>query len=169
MPTFVGEPAREPCSRPHMSANTNPFRAFERQLDRMQRQFEEALKLWNVDQFGAPRTEMKTGEMGVDLVDHGDEFVLTVDVPGFERDGIGVRLSDHTIYVTAERETESTDEGDEFYIKSERARRSLRRSVRVPEPVDVDDVEATYNNGVLAVRMPKMEPGTPEGRSIDVQ
>ncbi len=152
-----------------MSSDTNPFRSLERQFERMQRQFEEALEMWNMDQFGMGTDSIST--MGIDLADHGEEFTLTADVPGFEKDDIELRLSDNRIHITAEREEheEETDEGEEFYLKSERARQSLSRSVRVPEPIDENRVEATYRNGVLTITLPKAEPSEPQGETIDIE
>lgn len=157
-----------------MSADRNPFRSLERQFERMQRQLEEAFELWNVDQFGQTETEMlprRTG-MGIDLADHGDEYELTADVPGFEKDDIELRLSDNTIHITAERETETAEESeeqDEFYIKSERERQALSRSIRIPEPIDEDAVEATCRNGVLTITLPKEEGAELDGKTIDIE
>ena len=161
-----------------MTTDNNPFRNLQRQFERMQRQFEEALEMWNVDQFQTPTEgteptpsmEPATG-MGIDLADRGDEFVLTADVPGFEKDEIELRLSDDTLHVAAERDREETterEEDDAFYIRSERERRSLRRSVRIPEAVEEDGIDATYRNGVVTVIMPKREATEPNGRTIDI-
>ena len=147
----------------------NPFRRLEQQFERLQRQFEDALDLWDGEEFEAPLTDLTTSRMGIDLADCGDEFVLTADVPGFERDDIDLRLADDRLHITAEREHEEREEEDEFYIRSERSHRTARRSVRLPEPVDEDAVEATYKNGVLTVTLPKREPNEVEGTSIDVE
>lgn len=150
-----------------MTTDNNPFKSLERQFERMQRQFEEALEMWNMNQFGAATDGIST--MGIDLADHGDEFSLTADVPGFEKDDIDLRLSDNTVHITAEHEEEhEAEEAEEFYLKSERARRSLSRSVRLPDPIDEDAVEATYRNGVLTVTLPKAEPSEPQGETIEI-
>ncbi|ELY44598.1 Hsp20/alpha crystallin family protein [Natronorubrum sulfidifaciens] len=149
-----------------MSTDNNPFRALEKQFERLQRQLEESLAMWDLDQFGQSQTAVTS--MGIDLADHDEAFVLTADVPGFEKDEIGVRLSGTTIHITATREAETTDEDEEFYIKSERSRQSLRRSVRLPDPVDEDAVEARYRNGVLTITLPKCDPGEREGQQIDI-
>ncbi|TYL36482.1 hypothetical protein CV102_21905 [Natronococcus pandeyae] len=107
--------------------------------------------------------------MGIDLADHGAEFDLTADVPGFERDDIDLRLADTTVHITAEHGEAETEEREEFSIKSERERRSLSRSVRLPESVDADAVEATYKNGVLTVMLPKIEPSEVDGQMIDIK
>ncbi|WP_254533783.1 Hsp20/alpha crystallin family protein [Natrinema gelatinilyticum] len=149
-----------------MTNGSDPFDGFEKQLNRLQQQFENMTKMWDPRQFGFPESEMT--EMGVDLVDQGDEFVLTADVPGFERDEIDVRLSDRTLNITAEHE-ESTEEQEELYLKSERAHKSITRSVRIPEPVDEENVSATYNNGVLTLTLPKQEPSDVGGHRIEVE
>ncbi|MFA9425136.1 Hsp20/alpha crystallin family protein [Natronorubrum sp. A-ect3] len=151
-----------------MSTDSNPFRNLEKQFERMQRQIEEALEMWDFDQFDQSQAAVTT--MGVDLADHGETFVLTADVPGFEKDDIDVRLSENTIHITATRESETTDDPeDEFYIKSERARQSLSRSIRLPDPVDEEAVEARYRNGVLTITLPKRDPETREGQQIDIE
>ncbi len=151
-----------------MSTDSNPFRNLEKQFERMQRQIEEALEMWDFDQFDQSQEAVTT--MGVDLADHGETFVLTADVPGFEKDDIDVRLSENTIHITATRESETTDDPeDEFYIKSERARQSLSRSIQLPDPIDEEAVEARYRNGVLTITLPKRDPETREGQQIDIE
>lgn len=152
-----------------MSRPTDPFENLERQFERMQRQFQEAMKMWDIDQLPMGGESLQPSEMGVDLADRGDEFVLTADVPGFDREDIELKLTDSTVHITARRESEETETDEEFYVKSERARQSMSRSVRLPDRVDHDQVSATYNNGVLTVEMPKTEPDDPEGRSIDIE
>ncbi|UHQ96092.1 Hsp20/alpha crystallin family protein [Natrinema halophilum] len=149
-----------------MTDESDPFDGFEKQLHRLQQQFENITRMWDRERFGLSESEMTT--MGIDLVDHGDEFVLTADVPGFESDDIDVRLSNNTLHVTAERD-ETTEEQEELYIKSERAHRSISRSVRLPEPVDEENVSAAYNNGVLTLTLPKRQPSDIGSHRIEVE
>ncbi|WP_341850682.1 Hsp20/alpha crystallin family protein [Natronococcus wangiae] len=79
--------------------------------------------------------------MGVDLVDHGDEFVLSADVLGFDTDEINVRISDITLSITAEHE-EETEEQEELDLRSARAHKAISRSIRLPEPVEEESVTA---------------------------
>lgn len=146
----------------------NPFRSLERQFENLQRQFEEMVDMWDGEQFNVPQTGIETSQIDVDLADRGDEIVVSADLPGFESDDIDLRLSDDTLHITAEHERAEREE-DEHYLKSERTRRSMRRSIRLPEPVDEDAVEATCENGVLTVTLPKAEPTALEGTKIDVQ
>lgn len=101
----------------------------------------------------------------VDLVEHGDEYVLRADLPGFVRDEIDVTLRDRTVTVSADRE-EETEAADAHFVRRERHHRAITRSIQLPEAVEPDDVSATYENGVLEVRLPR--PATEDTHTIDV-
>lgn len=145
-----------------MTRDSNPFRSLERQLERMQRQIEEFVGVDPFESGIGPTT------MGVDLADRGEEFVLTADVPGFEKDDIDLRLLDDTLQIMAEREDENVDEEGDVLLRSERKQRSLSRSVTLPASVDEEAIAATYKNGVLTVTIPKAEPETVDGKEIDI-
>jgi HSP20 family protein len=118
-----------------MARRRSPFEEVERLLDRM--------------------GEMNNGSgLAVDLEDTGDAFVLTADLPGFDREDIGVELRSGSLRVTADRE-DADARGDETYIHRERSKRSINRTVSLPEPVDEENTSATFNNGVLTVQVPK--------------
>lgn len=154
-----------------MSMRGNPFEELERMFERMSRQFEEAARSWEGQ---LPRLAgAGWGTMGIDLADHGDEFVVTADVPGFEKDEIDLELRDDTLHVHAEHaeeheETAGGEEAEGTYIRSERSHRRMSDSIRLPEPVDADAVSATCKNGVLTVHLPKREPSEP-AHHIDVE
>ncbi|SDD58370.1 HSP20 family protein [Natrinema hispanicum] len=139
---------------------------FDTQLERLQRQFENISRMWDLERFGLSESEMTS--IGIDLIDHGDEFELTANVPGFDRDEIDARISENTLTITAEREAE-TEAKEELYLKRERAHRSVSRSIRLPEPVDEENVTATYENGVLRLTLPKQQPSDVGGHTIEVE
>ena len=124
----------------------NPFDEIERMFDRMSRQFE------RFDE------DLLEGSIPVDVADTGDEFVVTADLPGFDADEINVEYTGDSLTISATHTDEEADdaETDEFrYIRRERRYRSLSRTIRLPEPIDSDDAEATHRNGVLSVQLPK--------------
>jgi HSP20 family protein len=149
---------------------SNPFKEIERLLDRMGRS-------------GDWPTEMLR-DVPIDVADHGDRFEVTVDVPGFDRDAIDLMLSGQTLRISAERELEreerETDEEEApggavrtagegvTYVRKERRRKSIERSVELPEAVDEGAVEATLANGVLTVTLPKLG-AADEARQIDIE
>ena len=105
--------------------------------------------------------------LSVDLEDTGDAFVLTADLPGFDREDINVELRKGSLRVSARRE-ESTEREDETYIHRERAKRSINRTVSLPEPVDKEGTTATFKNGVLTVQVPKAQ-ASEDATSINIE
>lgn len=103
----------------------------------------------------------------LDLVDEGDTYTITADLPGYEKEDIEVRLSGSTLKISAERDIE-TEEGDGEYVRHERSRESVSRSVRLPESVVEDETDASYKNGVLTVTLSK-ESRLDGGKSISIE
>ncbi|WP_336036972.1 Hsp20/alpha crystallin family protein [Halobacterium yunchengense] len=148
-----------------MSARSNPFEELERLFERMSRQFDEPSRMWASDG-PLERWRSEFEEMAVDVVEHDDEFVVAVDLPGFEKDDVDIRVTDHTLRIEAEREEEFAEE-DAQYLRRERRHESMHRSVQLPDEVDTDGVNARMKNGVLTVTLPKIE--TEDARSIEVE
>ncbi len=147
-----------------MSQPTNPFTELTHAFERMQEQFEEIARNWNEEPL---KLESSMSPVNVDLEDRDEELVLTAELPGFDPEDIEVRVTDRTLRLEAEyEETKEYEESGE-YIRQERHRASAVRSVSLPEPVETDDILASYENGVLTVRMPKSEPVT-KGTKIDI-
>jgi HSP20 family protein len=147
-----------------MSASRNPFDELERLFERMNRQIEDASRAWEPEAFG--RWRAMGEEMAIDLVEHDDEFVVTVDLPGFERDDVDIWVTDHTLRIRADRE-ESTEQQDEQYLRQERRHESASRSLQLPAEVEKDGVSARMRNGVLTLTLPKI--AGEEARRIDIE
>ncbi|MFW6448967.1 MAG: Hsp20/alpha crystallin family protein [Halobacteriota archaeon] len=101
----------------------------------------------------------------VDLIEHADEYVLRADLPGFDRDEIDLTLRDRTLTISADR-AEETTEGDAHFVRRERRHRAITRAIQLPEAVEVEDVSATYERGVLEVHLPR--PAGADAHTIDV-
>jgi len=144
-----------------MARPTNPFNEISHLFERMQSDFEEMARTWSEE------PEVVSSSVRVDLENKDDEFVLTAELPGFEKDDIDVRVTDRTLRLEAEHAEETEEEEEGEYVKRERHRASVARSISLPERVDADEISATFNNGVLTVRLPKSEPMT-QGKQIEI-
>lgn len=144
-----------------MARPTNPFNEISHLFERMQSDFEEMARTWSEE------PEVVSSSVRVDLEDKDDEFVLTAELPGFEKDDIDVRVTDRTLRLEAEHAEETEEEEEGEYVKRERHRASVARSISLPERVDADEISATFNDGVLTVRLPKSEPMT-QGKQIEI-
>lgn len=99
-----------------------------------------------------------------DLRETEDEYVVEMELAGFRRDDVEVSLEDNTLTIRGRREAETEDE---TYRRRERATGRFERSFRLPRSVDVEDVEARMENGLLKVRVPKAEEA--RSRTIEVE
>src|SRR5215218_10180270 len=92
----------------------------------------------------------------MDLVESGDHFVLRADLPGLSEEDVHIELEDTTLTVSGERkaEHESRDEG--FY-RVERAFGAFSRTLTLPKGIDPEAITASFDRGVLEVRIPKPE------------
>ncbi|MFC6768675.1 Hsp20/alpha crystallin family protein [Natrinema soli] len=153
-----------------MADRPRPFDGIDDLLDRLNRQIETAARSWETQVDNRSKLDLSTGgsTTSLDLADEGDEFVVTVDVPGYESDDLELRLSGESLAVSGQREHSQEIGGDEEnYIRRERKTESFSRQIRLPEPVDADTVQASVNNGILTVRLPKRE-ADEEAHSIDI-
>jgi len=94
-------------------------------------------------------------EPHMDVVEREDEFVVSVELPGVKKENIELTIADNVLRVKAKRE-EEVEKEEENYLYRERTYRGYHRSIPLPVEVDADRAEATFKNGVLEVRLPKV-------------
>lgn len=97
----------------------------------------------------------------VDITEKDDALVLDFDIPGLKEDEIQVELDDNVLTVSGQREREHEVKEDEYY-RYERRFGAFSRSVALPAGVKDKDIQATYENGVLEIRVPKPEEYKPK-------
>jgi HSP20 family protein len=102
-----------------------------------------------------------------DLVEAGDHYVLTADLPGVAQDDIKIELNDNVLTVAGERRSEHTTEGD-GYRRLERSSGRFSRSLTLPEGIDPESISASYDNGVLRVEIPKPTQRVPHRVEVTV-
>lgn len=104
-----------------------------------------------------------------DLFETSDEFVLEMELPGFDNEDIEVTVERGILTVTGRRTAESeADNGERVnYHVRERSFERFSRSFSLPQSVNADDVDAQYKNGILRVTLPKVAEAKP--RQITVK
>jgi HSP20 family protein len=106
-----------------------------------------------------------TWEPPVAIYETDDALVLEVELPGVSRDAISVELHEHTLRLSGERTREPAVKGGQ-YQREEGRYGAFQRAFRLPTIVDQGKVQATYKNGVLALRLPKRNEVRPKGIPI---
>jgi HSP20 family protein len=96
-------------------------------------------------------------EPSLDFAENSKEFVVLLEIPGVTRDDLDVKLEGNLLTLSGKRELNKQEKGDD-YLWEERVEGRFARTLRVPSAVQESEIEATYNDGVLTVRLPKSEP-----------
>jgi HSP20 family protein len=104
----------------------------------------------------------------MDLVETDDHFVLRADLPGMSQDDVSIELEDNILTVSGERTSEQ-EERREGYHRVERASGRFSRTLSLPEGVDPEAIRASFDRGVLEVRIPKPEERKPRRVAISVE
>ncbi|MFB6302037.1 MAG: Hsp20/alpha crystallin family protein [Haloferacaceae archaeon] len=105
-----------------------------------------------------PSRLFETGRNDYELYEEDDEFVLSVEMPGFEPEEITVSWDEGVLNIAAEHEDDRRGE-----------RKTYHRRFRFPKNVDDEAISAQYNNGILEVRLPVMTGATTRGQEIEIQ
>ena len=101
----------------------------------------------------------------MDLVETDDHLVLRADLPGVAPDDVKIELEDRVLTVSGERKLDREEQAEGFY-RVERSFGAFSRSLTLPEGVDADAIAASFEHGVLEVRIPKPEERKPRRVSI---
>ena len=102
-----------------------------------------------------------------DVLDTGDAFKLECELPGFKKEDIKLDVENDCLTISAERKAETKDE-KENYVKRERVYGSFTRCFDV-SGINVDGIEAAYNDGVLDVTLPKKAAEIPASRRLEIK
>ena len=103
----------------------------------------------------------------LDVVDNDDSFLVQAALPGLAAEDIHVSVEDDVLTIKAER-SEEHEESDERYLLRERSYGTFRRSVRLPDGVDAENVSAEIQDGVLSLTLPKREEYMPKEIEVKV-
>lgn len=82
-------------------------------------------------------------------------LIVTVEIPGVDPDEIDISIMDKSLTLSGSRDSQELPEGSE-YIRRERSDGKFSRTIELPFRVDVDAIEAQFQNGVLKVELPRL-------------
>jgi HSP20 family protein len=101
----------------------------------------------------------------MDLSETPQDFLLRADLPGLTADDVAIDVEDRVLTISGERKGEDLGEDGRF-LRVERAQGAFRRTLTLPDGVDAEAVTASFENGVLEVRIPKPEERKPRRVAI---
>ncbi|PWM40544.1 MAG: Hsp20/alpha crystallin family protein [Clostridiales bacterium] len=102
-----------------------------------------------------------------DVLDRGDHFLVQAELPGFKKEDISIDINGDYLTLRAQHSEEKKEEKDN-YVCRERSYGGFSRSFDV-SGVKVDEITASYENGVLELKMPKRGEAKPDTRKIEIR
>lgn len=103
----------------------------------------------------------------VDIYEDAKKVVLKLEVPGMEEKDLDIRVENNTLTVKGERKFEK-DEKEENFHRIERRYGSFYRSFTLPSTVDTDNVQASYNAGILKLDLNKKPEAQPKQIKVNL-
>ena len=91
----------------------------------------------------------------VDVIDRDDEIVVHAELPGVEKDDLDVSMTDNTVTIKGSTRREEKEEKGDYY-RCEISRGAFARTVALPGDVDAEKAEASFTDGILELKLPKV-------------
>jgi|SRR5690606_21384973 len=100
--------------------------------------------------------EMANDELpSVDITEKDKHYILKADFPGMKKEDIHVSVENNTLTLSAERNEEAEEKEEGRVVRRERRYGSYSRSFTLGKEIDEARIEASYDNGVLTLLLPK--------------
>jgi HSP20 family protein len=134
------------------------FTGFERRTPSLFRHYEPGWLL------GRHRGEMTPA---VDVAEDDKEIRMTAELPGMKEDDVEVVLRDDMLTVKGEKKSERKEDRENYHL-TERRYGAFERTFRLPEAAQADKINATFEDGLLTVTVPKKAEARKAGKKIKV-
>jgi HSP20 family protein len=95
-------------------------------------------------------------EPDVDIFETKDDFVISAELPGLQKEDLSLTLEDHTLTLKGEKKEEAVEEKENYDIR-ERRFGKFSRSFVMPDAIRPESIKTKYKDGLLRVSIPKSE------------
>ena len=124
-----------------------------------------------IDSFFAGTAPAASGRYpAVDVVEKEESYGLSVELPGYGKDDVEIKIDNNLLTISAKEEEKSEKKSDKEekvrYVIRERSTRSFTRTFVLPREVDKENIEASFDNGLLSLVIPKTPKAVPKTISI---
>jgi HSP20 family protein len=113
-------------------------------------------------------TSSSTSKLPLDIKETPDRFEILCDIPGVQKEDVKIKVEDHILTITVERKPVVTDESVKF-LKRERDEGTMSRSVKLPENSDEEKISASFENGVLKLKVLKSKVDINKTKTISIE
>jgi HSP20 family protein len=100
--------------------------------------------------------ELPTRIPYVDVIDSDNEYVVKAELPGLKKETLNIQVGTNELSLAAESNVETEEKG-KTYLHRERAFSTFRRNIGFAESIDTKKVSASMTEGILEIKLPKLE------------
>jgi len=143
----------------------HPVYSLQRTVNRV---FDNFFEGFSLSSFGSLEDRMRSFTPRVDISESDKEFQVTAELPGMDEKNLDISLANSVLTLKGEKKEEKEDKRKDYY-RMERSYGMFRRTIPLPEGVDLEKVEASFREGVLTVTLPKMVEAQKERKRIPIK
>lgn len=136
----------------------DPFREMLAMRNVMDRMFDRSLT--------APSSWTRDWDLALDVLENEDEFTIKASIPGMKPEDLEITLDNRTLTIKGDIQEENITEEEGRYHLRERRFGTFSRSLSLPSRVDAENIDASYDSGVLTLHIPKAEEAKPKRISV---
>jgi HSP20 family protein len=161
-------------NRPVARREPSPFDRLRSEIHRLFDDFELgpwrlALRRGRFDMEPFRRLDASFGKVpAVDIAETAQGYEIIAELPGIDQNNIEVNFANGTLTIEAEKKDDKEEKKENYYL-SERSYGFFQRAFRMPDGVDPDEVEASFKNGVLTVKLPKTPQAQKTEKRIEIR
>ena len=115
-------------------------------------------RMWSTGLFGAPpRAYEAMWSPSLDFSENEKEYIVRLEAPGIAKEDLDVNLDGQNLAISGRRDFEKEEKTEEYFWREREAGRFVR-TVQLPSAVDKSKIAASYQDGIMTIRLPKAEP-----------
>ncbi len=146
----------------------SPFEEMELMARRMNRLFNDLSKDVSRAWPGVPESGRPVFELALDVIELPDSYIIKADIPGMKKEDISVDVQGNMLTISGERKSEE-DSSQNGYYRSERSFGAFSKTISLPQDIKKGEIKAEYNNGVLLIRLPRIEVVEQKATKVEIQ
>ncbi len=104
----------------------------------------------------------------VEMFEKEDKFVVKAELPGMKHEDVDISVTDDTLTIKGDKRSEKEVKEEDYYF-SERSFGSFLRSIALPSNVDAEKIEASFDDGVLEIDLPKVPEVKPKKITVSAK
>ena len=145
----------------------------EQELARLMDTYNEMTNPWVLSTLHLPLfpywRDINVRSPNVDVVDYGDRYSVTVELPGYDKEDVDVTVNGFSVEITARQDLEEKSIRSRNYVQRERLHSSYQRTIQFPQEVTPANAKAVLKNGLLEMEIPKIENLREKSRRVSIE